>query len=183
MQVSLRGMSSNPSDPKAIELLETVRKKRAVLEARLRKEPHHKIADRMGISVYTVRLWLKEMTQTMLPQDEIEELRAQEAAGIDALEQRANDMLDMLLKEGASREAEGLSNLVIVEQLQRVQEHVIVLKKRRAMLLGLDTPVTVKHNITVRTEFDAEVEALVSDLLGGGNVMSAPDQVDVGSDT
>lgn len=173
-------MSSRPDDPKQVELLEQTRKKRAVLEARLRKESLASISDRMNVSVSTIRLWIKEMTQTYLPVEEEAELRAQEAAGIDALEANAYSMLDMLMREGAKREKAEESTTGIVDQMQRVQEHITNLKKRRAALLGLDVPIKVKHNITVRTEFDAEVEELTSLLLGGGNVMSTPEDVDTG---
>lgn len=173
---------SSPTDAKQLELLETVRKKRAALEARLRKESYRAIADKLDVSVGTVRTWVKEMTQTYLPQEDIEELRAQEAASIDESEQNAVWAIDMLKREGARRELNEESVAGILDQIARWQEHIVNLRKQRALLLGLNTPVQVKHNVTVRTEFDAEVESLVSDLLGGGNVMSAPDVVDTGSE-
>lgn len=176
-------MTTDPNSPKAIELLETARKKRAVLEARLRKESLRSISDRMGVSVGTVRVWIKEMTQTYLPLEEETELRAQEAAGIDALEANAYTMLDWLMREGARREQNQESTTGIVDQMQRVQEHITNLKKRRAALLGLDTPVKIKHQVTVRTEFDAEVEELTSWLTGGGNLLTGPDEVDLGADS
>lgn len=173
---------SSPTDAKQLELLETVRKKRAALEARLRKESYRSIADRLGVSVGTVRTWVKEMTQTMLPQEEVEELRAQEAASLDASEARITMLMEMVAEEAANRKQEGMSVDPQVERMQQLETSLNNVRKQRALLLGLNTPVAVKHNITVRTEFDAEVEALTADLLGGGNVMSTPDMVDVGED-
>lgn len=174
-------MSTN-NTAKQIELLDTVRKKRAALEARLRKESFSSIADRMGVTITTVRNWVDEMTVTMLPAEESAELRAQEVAGIDILEARAHEMIDMLARQAARKELNQENIQYETEQIARWQEHIVRLKERRSKYLGLDTPPIVKHNVTVRTEFDAEVESLVSDLLGGGNVMSHPEIVDVGTD-
>lgn len=174
-------MSTTNDSVKQVELLEQTRKKRAALEARLRKESYRQIADDLGVSIGTVRVWIKEMTQTYLPQEEIEELRAQEAASIDDSEARAHWAMNMLQREGARLEKEEKSISHILDQIARWQEHIINLRKQRALLLGLNTPVTVKHNVTVRTEFDAEVEELTSMLLGGGNVMSSPEDVDTGT--
>ncbi len=171
---------SSPTDAKQLELLETVRKKRAALEARLRKESYRSIADRLGVSVGTVRTWVKEMTQTMLPAEECQELRAQEAAGLDESEARIINLMEMVAREAVRRESEGLSIDPQIERMQQLESTLANVRKQRALLLGLNTPVQVKHNITVRTEFDAEVEALCSDLLGGGNVMTTPDMVDTG---
>ena len=156
--------------------------KRAALEARLRKESYVSISDRLGVSVNTVRAWVKEMTVTMLPQEEAEELRAHEVAGYDQSEQRLQAYMDMCAREAARREAEGLPFTHQLEQLGKFEEILSKVRTQRAHLLGINVPVQVKHNVTVRTTFDAQVEGLVSDLLGGGNVMSAPDMVDVGED-
>lgn len=172
----------SPNDAKQIELLETVRKKRAALEARLRKESYRSISDRLGVSVGTVRVWVKEMTQTMLPPEECEELRAQEANSLDESESRILAMIQMSAKAAAARDEEGLPFGHQLELMARLEDQLDKVRKQRAMLLGLNTPVQVKHNITVRTEFDAEVEALTSELLGGGNVMSTPDMVDTGEE-
>lgn len=165
-----------------LEALEVVRKKRACLEGRLRKESYASLSDRLGVSVPTVRVWVKEMTQTMLPQEEIEELRAQEAAGYDRSEALTNTIIEMAMREGAQREREGLSTLVIQDQLAKLNQQLNDIRKARALLLGMNVPAKVEHKVTVRTEFDAEVESLVADLLGGGMVLTQPDFVDVGDD-
>lgn len=163
-----------------MELLETVRRKRTALERRLNKVPYRIIADELGVSVGTVRFWVKEMTQIMLPQEEIEELRAQEAAGLDETEERARQAIGMLMAQAIRKEADGQTVSYELEAIKGWQEHIAQIKKQRAMLLGINAPVKVEHKHTVRTEFDAEVESLVSDLLGGGKVLSDPENVDVG---
>lgn len=173
---------STPESPRQIEALETVRKKRAALESRLRKEPYRVIADNLGVSIGTVRTWIKEMTQTYLPQEECEELRAQEANSLDESETRVLKLMEMTARLAAQREEQGLPFGHQLEQLERFENTLASIRKQRALLLGLNVPVQVKHNITVRTEFDAEVEALCSDLLGGGNLMTTPDVIDVGTE-
>ena len=170
------------SDEKTIEHLETVRMKRAALEMRLKKHSYRAIADELKVSVSTVSLWVKEMTQTLLPQAEIEELRAHDAASYDESERRILAMMELCARDAANREAEGKAYGYQLEQLERFEVVLINVRKQRAMLLGMNVPVTVKHNITVRTEFDAKVEALVSELTGGGNLMTTPDMVDVGDE-
>ncbi len=173
-------MSTNPSDPKAVEHLETVRKKRTALERRLKKVSYRAIADELGVSVGTVTTWVKEMTVTMLPQEEVEQLRAQEATAWDESEQRLLALIEMVARVAEKRERDDLPIGHQLEQLAAFEDRLAVVRKQRALLLGLNAPVTVKHAHTVRTEFDAEVEGLVSDLLGGGTVLSQPDEVDTG---
>lgn len=175
-------MSTSQSDPKAIESLEIVRKKRAALEARLRKEPLRVIADNLGVSITTVRFWIKEMTVTYLPQEEIEELRAQEANSLDESESRILKVMQMVADVARKRSEDGEPFDHQLSQLERFEATLANIRKQRALLLGLNVPVQVRHNITVRTEFDAEVEALASELTGGGNLLTTPDMVDVGDE-
>lgn len=176
-------MTTNPNDPKAIELLETVRKKRAALEARLRKEPLRKIANDQGVSVSTVRLWIKEMTQTMLPQEEVEELRAMEADSLDASENRILTAIAIVIDVIEKRNREDLPIGHQLEQLAGFEDRLNNVRKQRAQLLGINVPVKVNHAVTVRTEFDAEVEELTSLLLNGGDLLSGPTDVDTGQET
>lgn len=183
-------MSSTPNSPKGLEHLETVRRKRYALEQRLVKRSFRAIADELGISIETCRMWIKEMTQTMLPQEEIEELRAQEADALDASEQRILMCMEWIAKEADRRtahkdEAGNPDPLPIGHQLEQMagfEDRLANVRRQRAKLLGVDVPVRVAHTLTVRTEFDAEVEELVSQLLGGGKLLSTPDQVDTGTE-
>lgn len=177
-------MSTSSSDPKAIESLEIVRKKRAALEARLRKEPLRKIADDLGVSITTVRFWIKEMTVTMLPQEELEELRAMEADSLDASEHRIQTAMGIIIDQIEKRSSED-PPLPIghqLEQLAMFEDRLNNVRKQRAQLIGLNVPVAVKHNMTIKTEFDAEVEELNALLLGGGNLVSTPEMVDLGEE-
>ncbi len=174
------GAMASPSDAKTLERLETVRKKRTALEMRLKKLSYREIADELGVSVSTVTIWVKEMTVTMLPQEEIEQLRIQEAASWDASEQRLLTMLGMVAEVAAEHKEEGKPFTHLLEQITSLETQLANVRKQRALLLGLNAPVSVKHAHTVRTEFDAEVEGLVSDLLGGGTVLSDPSEVDTG---
>lgn len=175
-------MATSPDSPQGIELLETVRKKRAALEARLRKEPLRKIADDNGVSVTTVRFWIKEMTQTMLPQEELEELRAMEADSLDGSEHRILTAMGIIIDTIEKRKEDDLPIGHQLEQLAMFEDRLNGVRKQRAQLLGLNVPVAVKHNISVKTEFDAEVEELNALLLGGGNLVSTPEMVDLGEE-
>ncbi len=169
-------------DAKQIELLETTRKKRAALEARLRKESYRSIADNLGVAVGTVRLWVAEMTQTMLPQEEITELRAQEASSLDESEKRILTAIGLVIDVIEERSRERLPVGHQLEQLAGFEDRLNNVRKQRAQLLGINVPVKVNHAVTVRTEFDAEVEELTSLLLNGGDLLSGPDDVDTGQE-
>lgn len=173
-------MPKSPNDPQQLEHLETVRKKRTALERRLKKVSYRAIADELQVSVSTVTSWVKEMTVTMLPQEEVEQLRAQEAAAWDESERRMEALIEMVAEIAARREREQLPIGHQLEQIAGFEDRIANCRKQRALLLGLNAPVSVKHAHTVRTEFDAEVEGLVSDLLGGGYVLTKPDEVDTG---
>jgi orotate phosphoribosyltransferase-like protein len=171
---------SSPSSPKQLELLETARKKRIALERRLKKVSYRAIADELNVSIGTVTNWVKEMTVTMLPQEDLEQLRAQEVAGYDESERRMQALIEMVADIAARREQNDLPIGHQLEQIAGFEDRINTVRKQRALLLGLNAPVSVKHAHTVRTEFDAEVEGLVSDLLGGGYVLTKPDEVDTG---
>jgi transcriptional regulator with XRE-family HTH domain len=173
-------MPASPNSPKQLELLETARKKRVALERRLKKVSYRAIADELDVSVGTVTNWVKEMTVTMLPQEDLEQLRAQEVAGYDESERRMEYLISMIAETIVERKADGQPYGHQLEQLAGFEDRIATVRKQRALLLGLNAPVSVKHAHTVRTEFDAEVEGLVSDLLGGGHVLTQPDEVDTG---
>ena len=169
-----------PETPQELELLESVRKRRRACELRLNKVAYRVIADELGVSIGTVRSWVKESIVTMLPQEEAEVLRTMEAAGYDRDEHRALECINMLATQAARKQEENENIAEELEAIRRWQEHVNSLRKQRALLLGLNRPVKVEHALTVRSEFDAEVEALVSELAGGGKLLSTPDNLDVG---
>lgn len=162
-----------------VEHAETIAKKRRACELRIYQSvSYQKIADEFGVSVSTVRNWIREATVTMLPKEEADELRQHELAKIDASEHQSLQAMALLGQSAEQRAQEGKPIDDELECLRRWQETLKGLRHQRAQLLGLNVPVTVNHRIKIRTEFDAEVEALVSDLLGGGTLFTTPDEVD-----
>lgn len=162
-----------------VEAADLVRKKKRALELRLRSMSLRSIAEELGSNPMTVRDWIKEATLTYLPEEETEQLRIQEAAKIDADEEIANKALEMLAAEGARLTALGGSTMEVIEAMRRWNETKANLRKQRALMLGINKPVLVAHTHKVTTEYDAELESLVSDLAGGGQLLSLPEDVDI----
>lgn len=162
-----------------IEQVEKWNKKRRALELRLGKASYRSIAAELGISVQTAHQWVRELTAIELPQEEMEELRAHEANSYDESEQRLLTCLHLMaerVREVIAADMHPGAELARMESLERTLMDV---RKQRALLLGMNKPTLVKHNVTVRNVFDEEIEALVAELAGGGNIMSPPDMVDV----
>ncbi len=154
--------------------------KRKALELRLGKASYAYISDQLGVSVATAHQWVRELTAIQLPAEEMEDLRAHEAAGWDASEQRLMGMIQMMADQATRRLIDdpdySVANETIrIESLERTLADV---RKQRALLLGINRPTLVKHNVTIRNVFDEEIEALVAELAGGGNIMSPADLVD-----
>lgn len=168
---------------KDIERLELWNKKRRALELRLGKASYVKIADELSISVATAHQWVRELTAIQLPQDDMDDLRAQEAAGYDASEERLLGLMAMLAAQAQRKldATKGLGDVTAeTQRIESIERTLADVRKQRAMLLGLNKPTLVKHNVTIRNVFDEEIEALVAELAGGGNIMSDPEMVDTG---
>lgn len=163
--------------PGGVERAEIWAKKRRALEMRLVKHSYHSIADELGINVATAHAWIKELTATHLPPDDMDDLRAHEAAAYDASEQRLLSVMDMV-KAQAMRKLEDTQGLGDVShelsRIESLERTLMDVRKQRAILLGINRPAMVQHNVTIRTVLDEELELLVSELSGGGNVMSDP---------
>lgn len=170
-------MPKGVSVSRDVEPVELLRMKRECMHLRLKSWSHASLADRFGIAPSTVKAWLTEMTLYCLPETETEELRAQEAAKIDADELTANQAIDMLIEQGR-RITEANGNVAeTLEAIRRWEQFKHDLRNQRAKMMGLNKPVQVLHAVKIRTEFDAEIETLVAELLGGGKLLSTPDQV------
>lgn len=169
-------------DNKDIERNEVWNKKRRALELRLAKASYRAIADELDINVATAHQWVRELTAIQLPAEDMEDLRAHEAAGWDASEQRLMGLIKMMADQAVYRLNENPSAHVGTEaaRIESLERTLADIRKQRAMLLGINRPTLVKHNVTIRNVFDEEIEALVAELSGGGNIMSPPDLVDVG---
>lgn len=161
----------------SVEPVELLRMKRECMNLRLKSWGYMALADKFGVSVPTIRNWLTEMTLYCLPETEIEELRAQEAAKIDADELTANQAIEMLMVQGTEIREHGGNVADTLEAIRKWEEFKANLRKQRAIMLGLNRPVMVSHVHKIRTEFDEEIEALVAELAGGGKLLSTPDQV------
>jgi hypothetical protein len=163
-----------------VERIEVWRKKRRALELRLAKVSYRAIAEELDIQVGTAHAWVKELTAIELPQEDMEEIRTHEADGYDASEQRLLGLMSMVAEQAQRKKDEGLSTDEEVKRIESLERTLMDVRKQRALLLGINKPTLVKHNVTVRNVLDEEIEALVSELSGGGNIMSDPELVDVG---
>ncbi len=164
---------------RTVERVEVWNKKRRALELRLAKASYRAIADELDINVATAHQWVRELTAIQLPPEEMEDLRAHEAAGYDESEQRLLTCLRLMadrVKEVIAADMHPGAELARMESIERTLMDV---RKQRALLLGINRPTLVKHNVTIRNVFDEEIEALVAELAGGGNIMSPADMVDV----
>jgi transcriptional regulator with XRE-family HTH domain len=163
------------------------RLKRRILELRVRSWSYRAIADEVNLSVNTVRRYYAESIAENIPDEDRKEALQLELAKLDESERRIIETIDLIRARAAAahkeeetiRDGQGFKDPLgwAAPLLAKQEELLTNLRKRRAMLKGLDTPVVVQHNIKVRTEFDQEIEALVTELTGGGNVVTPPDMV------
>lgn len=163
-----------------IERVEIYRKKRRALDLRLGKVPYRAIAEELGINVATAHAWVKEMTAITLPPEDMEEIRQHEADGYDASEARLLGLMGMVAEQAQRKKDANESTDEEVKRIESLERTLMDVRRQRALLLGINKPTLVKHNVTVRNVLDEEIEALVSELSGGGNIMSDPELVDVG---
>lgn len=166
----------------SIERMETWDLKRKCLELRLKKLSYRAIADEVGKDVATVYAWVKELTAIQLPQEEMEDLRAQEAAGYDESESRLLAVMEMTAAQAQKCVDAGDNPSAYLARIESLERTLMDVRKQRSLLLGLNRPTLVQHNVTVRNVLDEEIEQLVSELTGGGNIMSDPEMVDAGND-
>lgn len=175
-------MSDRTRTEKNIERHEVWAKKRRALELRLGKMSYRAIAQELDINVATAHQWIRELTAIQLPQEDMDDLRAHEAAGYDASEERLLGLISMIAAQAQLKlDADPKANIDdATKRIESIERTLADVRKQRAMLLGINRPVLVKHNVTIRTVLDQEIEALVSELAGGGNIMSDPEMVDAG---
>lgn len=163
----------------SLERADTWRKKRRALELRLAKRSFRAISDELGVSLPTVQNWVRECTAIMLPQQELDEVRAHEADNLDQSEHRILTAMQLAAEQAAEFKEQGLPIPSLIQTISELEKRLSDVRKQRAALLGLNMPVKVNHAVTVRTSYDEEIEALVSELTGGGSLLSGPDMVEV----
>lgn len=162
-----------------VEAIERSRKRKRAAQLRVYESwSYSQIADELECSVATARMWVREETAIMLPKEEADELREHQVAKIDADEQTAHQAIQMLKTQAIRYQQEGRDLTRIIDDLRKWQEQKSALRRERATLLGLNLPIKVVHSGKVNITFDEDVEQLVTDMLGGGNLMSLPDEVD-----
>ncbi len=131
------------------------------VRARVVGVPFDELATRYGVSEVVVRAWVSKALHARHDND-VEELRAIEAAGLDKLEAGAWERIRKNPDD---------------ETYAKLAATVLRIKERRTNLLGLDRPVVVEHRIAVRRDHDAELEVLVAELTGGGVLQSQPEDL------
>ncbi len=161
-----------------VERVETARKKRAVFDMRQQAFSYRAIADALELSIPTVRAYYLEMSVVLMPQEEVEEVRARDIDGYDASERLTLHSIQLITKAMDQDLAEGKPlNDKRLSLLRDFNSQLVDIRRNRALLTGANRPVQVNHNVDVRVTYDEQVEALTSEILGGGNLLSGPDDV------
>lgn len=161
-----------------VERLETWRKKRDVFEMRQKLVPYREIGEKLNLSVTTVRAYYQEMCVVLMPSEDIEEIRNRDIEGYDESERVLRLGVEQLAQQIDERKRErGYVDSRDLRLLGELEDKITNIRRARALLTGANKPVEVSHRLTVRTEFDETVEALTSELLGGGTLLSTPDDV------
>ena len=161
-----------------VERVETARLKRAVFDMRNGAHSYRDISASLNISVPTVRAYYMEMCAVLIPTEEVDEIRNRDIDGYDKSERLCLHSIELVTKaidQDLSDEIP-LSDRRI-SLLKDLNSQLVEIRKARALLVGANRPVQVNHRLTVRTEMDEDIEALTSELLGGGTVLSAPDEL------
>lgn len=161
-----------------IELAKSARDKRQAFEMRVRQSLSlREIGDHFGITVDVVREWLKEVRAWAIPVEDNDELRQYEADKIDRDENLTLQMLEMVGVQAKRKLSESKDIVRELDLVLKLEATLIDLRKQRALLLGLNKPVLVEHKLKIRDTFDEELEMLVTQLTGGGKVMSLPTEI------
>ncbi len=163
---------------KDIERAELATKKRRVFEMRQKLVPYRVIAEELNLSVNSVRSYYQEMRILLLPIEEVEEIRDRDIEGYNQSERTLNAAVEILAKQIEERmQSKGYADSRDLRLLGELEGQITDIRKARALLTGANTPIRVDHNMKVRVTFDEDIEALTSELLGGGNLLSPPDKV------
>jgi DNA-binding Lrp family transcriptional regulator len=164
---------------KELEQLATVRLKRDCFDLHVNKKvPYRSIADQFGISTTTVQRYVREMIQLNIPDDDLEDLRKVDIDGYMHSEQltlKSIHLITTQMDDAIKRDVP--IDPKLVELLAKLNDQLVSIRKARAMLLGMNKPVLVNHAVAVKVEFDEKMESLVSELTGGGTLLSGPENL------
>jgi DNA-binding transcriptional regulator LsrR (DeoR family) len=166
-------------DTKELERQETLRKKRECFDLYVnQKLPYRVIAERMNLSILTVRRYVQELILLNIPEEDIEELRRIDIDGYLHSERLCLKSIELVTSQiDAKVAANETVDSKVVELLSKLNDQLVSIRKARAMLLGMNKPVLVSHAVAVRVQYDEKLESLVSELTGGGTLLSGPEDL------
>lgn len=145
--------------------------KNAVLTMVLRDGASQKEAARkFGLDKGTVGHWCRTAKWEEVNADQIEEIRLNQAAELEAMRRATWDRLEQTGPDGAGEPLDTDGYVKLMTVLRGIQE-------RESKLLGLDAPTRVEHAGRIKIDHDPELEQLVAELAGGGMLLSGPDEV------
>lgn len=161
-----------------IDRLETIRVKRTVFEMRQSLVPYRRISEELNISVTTCQAYYREMTLLLTPPDTVEEIRNRDIEGYDESERTLRTAVQLLTKQIEERKEErGYIDSRDLRLLGELEDKITNIRKNRALLVGANVPVRVEHSGKVTVTFDEDVEALTAEILGGGVLLTGPDEI------
>lgn len=162
----------------ALEAEATARARLRAVHLRLAYWSYDKIGTELGVAPGTARKWVMDLMPDVVPTDDLELLRTRDAEALDGLTRGYHQLLIDMERVNATRVDAAEPLLYGADDFAKVGAQLVRVQERRAKLLGLDKPVLVTHTHKIRTEFDQELESLVSELAGGGHVVTLPDEID-----
>lgn len=162
--------SNLPQDPRRHEKIEEA------IRLRLDGLPYRAIAERIGAHPRTIAEWVTKYIRDYVPTEDLDAVKAKEVDTLDRMDaaslgliQRMDQVNSRLLAaDELARPPYG------PEDYLRVFDRIIKIQDRRARLLGLDAAMKIDAKVRVTDALDAEIEALASELLGGGVMLSDP---------
>lgn len=161
-----------------IDRLETVKLKKRVFEMRQALIPYRRIADELNISVTTVQAYYREMALILTPPETVEEIRNRDIEGYDESERTLRVAVKALTEQiDRRKEEKGYIDSRDLRLLGELEDKITNIRKNRALLVGANVPVRVEHSGKVTVTFDEDVEALTAEILGGGMLLTGPDEV------
>ena len=146
---------------------------------RLDSVPYRVIADELGVSIATITKWISKYMREYVPVEDLDALRAKEADILDRMELACVTLLKQMAQanENAAADPDFTGLRYGPDDVMKVHDRMLRIQERRTRLLGLDSATKIEATIAL-TAIDPEVEALVSELLGGGPLMSDPRDID-----
>lgn len=123
-------------------------------------------ARKFGLDKGTVGHWCRTAKWEEVNADEIDQIRWNQAAELEAMRRATWERLEAT--EGEAPDTDDYVKLMTV--LRGIQE-------RESKLLGLDAPTRVEHAGRLRVDMNPEIEQLVAELAGGGMLLTQPDEI------